>query len=1103
MFLRFSPRPRLLGARWGAASRAALAAALLPGALGAQGGARGDALLPHDSVLVRTLAFRDIGPASMSGRIVDLSVVENPPGLRGPRLGTTMYAGVATGGVWKSTNGGITWGPISDALPVGSIGAVAAAPSNGNVVWVGSGEANNMRSSSWGVGVFKTTDGGRSWSKAMLPGSQHIGRIAIDPRDPDVVYVAAMGPLWAPGGERGLYKTTDGGATWTAAKTISPQTGFTEVVLDPANPDIVYAAALQRERREYGFLPGGPESGIWKSTDAGTSWTKLAGGLPTGEVGRIGLSVCRSRPATLYAAVHAKGAANGYYRSDDAGATWRQVNAQNPTAWYYSQVRCDPTDAERVYRLNAASQQSSDGGKTWQPFANGGGVHSDAHALWINPEAPDHLVLGGDGGMDISHDRGRTWHNVENIVGAQFYAIATDDRWPFYHVYGGLQDNQTWGGPNRTRTPYGPSNADWYRMFGGDGFYNVPDPFDPNTVYAEMQEGGVVRYDALTGQTISIKPIPAAGERHRYNWSAPIVPSRHTRGVVYFAANHLFRSADRGDSWRTISPDLTRNLDRDALPLRGAVPAKDALGRNEGTAQFSNIATVSESPRRAGLLAVGTNDGLIQVTRNDGASWSRTAAFPGVPDTTFVSRVQWSQHAEGTLYATFDGHRSNDFRPYVYKSTDYGASWQAITGDLPAGGSVHVIREHHRQPDLLFVGTEFGAFFTVDGGAHWVPLRSGIPTVPVWDLQLQARWNDLVLGTHGRGVFILDDLTPLEELAAARRTAAAGAVHLFGTRPEIALALNASRESGMGSAGYTGKNPEHGVRLAYLLPRQAEGTRVTMEIQDARGRVIRQLAVPQGMGLHRPVWDMRVGAPLTGPVDTTAMAGGRGPGGGMGGGGGGGGGGFGGFNRGAPQFLAAPGRYTARLTVTPKEGAPVVRTTGITLLPDPEQRLSAGTLATLNDFRVQVAALQRRASTTQVQADSAARQVTAFRQAVQKDSAKVPAATRQQLVAQLARTDSALGAVQRALGPAGPRRPPTMEEEDNGGAVPTGAPFSARLQQLAGVLNATFPVTPARRSALQALTGELDGQARAVAAVRATQLPALKGALQAAGVTVP
>src|SRR6185437_3292815 len=527
-----------------------------------------------------------------------------------------------------------------------------------------------MRSSSWGTGVYRSIDGGVTWSKAMLPHSQHIGRIVIDPRDPNVVYVAALGPLWAPGGDRGLFKTTDGGKTWTNTKSISKYTGFTDVVMDPSDPDVLYAAALERERREYGFLPAGPESGIYKTTDAGKTWTQLTKGLPTGDIGRIGLSVCRAKPATVYAIVHAKGNENGLYRSDDAGATWRHMNGTDGTAWYYSQVRCDPADPEHVIRLGASSQESYDGGKTWSSWGTGPGVHGDHHALWINPEAPDQMILGNDGGLNISWDRGKTWSHSENFVAAQFYTVAVDDAQPFYNVCGGLQDNFTWCGPSRTRNAYGPTGAEWYRLHGGDGFFAVPDPLDRNLIYAEMQSGGVVRFDLRTGEEKNIKPVPASGVKHRYNWSAPILPSKHDPKTMYIAANYLFRSSDRGDTWQTISPDLTRAIDWKKLPMRGAIPDSTALGRNEGTAEFGNITSLDESPLKAGLLVVGTDDGLIQVTRDGGRTWHKTERFPGVPDTTYVSKVSFSNAHEGTIYATFDGHRSNDFTPYVYESDD-------------------------------------------------------------------------------------------------------------------------------------------------------------------------------------------------------------------------------------------------------------------------------------------------------------------------------------------------------------------------------------------------------------------------------------------------
>ncbi len=822
-----------------------------------------------DSVLVRALTFRSIGPAVMSGRIADVAVTDARTAHA--KIGNIIYAAAATGGIWKSTNAGVSWTPVFDSVRTGSIGAVSVAPSDPDIVWVGTGESNNMRSSSWGTGVYKSTDGGKSWSSAMLPKSQHVGRIIIDPRDPNVVYVAALGPLWASGGERGLYKTTDGGKTWTNTKEISQYTGFGDIAMDPSDPDVLYASSEERERREYGFLPAGGEAGIFKTTDGAKTWTKLEKGLPTGEIGRIGLSVCKSRPSVLYAMISAKAQSNGLYRSDDAGATWQHVNDQDGTAWYYSQVRCDPTDPDHVITLNANSRESHDGGKTFTPFAAGNGIHTDHHALWINDDNPEQMVLGTDGGLYMSWDAGHTWDHIESIVAGQFYAIAVDDAQPFYNVYGGLQDNQTWGGPSRTRNTYGPTNADWFRMAGGDGFYAVPDPLDHQLVYAESQTGGVVRYDERTGQTKNIRPTPKPGERLRFNWSAPILPSKHDAKTVYLAANYLFKSTDRGDSWERLGGDLTRNIDRNKLALRGVVPDSTALGRNEGTAEFSNITTVDESPLRAGLLAVGTDDGLIQVSKDGGKSWTKTEHFPSVPDTTFVSHVVWSHANEGTLYATFDGHRSNDFKPYVVKSTDFGATWTSITGNLPAGGATQVVREHPRQPNLLFAGTEFGVFASLDAGAHWTQLESGIPGVPVDDIQIQARANDLVVGTHGRGIYILDDITPLEHLAKAKEAQVA---YLFPVEDALLFQPNNSRNSGMGTRGFAGQNPEPGPQITYLLKPEPANTKVTLTIVDAAGTTVRELAANKASGLHRINWDMHVGPPLTGPVDTLALQGG-------------------------------------------------------------------------------------------------------------------------------------------------------------------------------------------------------------------------------------
>jgi photosystem II stability/assembly factor-like uncharacterized protein len=1108
-----------------------------------------DPALPPDSVLVRSLVFRSIGPALMGGRIADIAVAENPKGVRGRGVGTVIYIAVATGGVYRSTNAGVSWTPVFDSVRTGSVGAVAVAPTNSDIVWIGTGEANNMRSSSWGTGVYKSTDAGRTWSSAMLPKSQHIGRIVIDPRDPNVVYVAALGPLWAPGGERGLYKTTDGGRTWVNTKSISPFTGFVDLQMDPSNPDVLYAAAQQRERREYSFLPGGPESGIFKTIDGGRTWTQLAQGLPSGEIGRIGLSVCRSKPATVYATVHARGTANGIYRSDDAGASWRQVNNSNGTAWYYSQIRCDPADPEHVITLNAQSRESWDGGKTWQTFAQGQGVHSDHHALWINPDFPDQMILGNDGGLNLSWDRGRTWDHVENFVAAQFYAIAVDDAQPFYNVCGGLQDNNSWCGPSRTKTTFGPTNADWYRTHGGDGFFAVPDPNDNNLIYAEMQSGGVVRYDTRTGQSKNIKPIPRPGERHRYNWNAPILPSRHEPRVVYFAANYLFKSSDRGDSWQVISPDLTRAIDRNKLPMRGKIPDSTALGRHEGTAEFSNITTIDESSFRAGLLVVGTDDGVIQVTRDGGKTWQKSDTFPGVPDTTFVSRVIWSRANEGTIYATFDGHRSNDFKPYAYRSTDYGKSWTSITSNLPDGGSVQVIREHPRQPNLLFAGTEFGVFASTDGGARWTQLKSGIPATPVHDLAIQPRANDLVVGTHGRGIYILDDLTPLERLADAK---AASVAYLFPVQDALLFQPNTSRNSGMGTSGFAGQNPPPGTRVAYTLNTLPADAKITLTIVDASGTIVRQLPANTQSGLYRAVWDMRVGPPLTGPVLSDSARRGRGGfGGGRGGSGGGiadsasfsargvsftdsssmfgrgGAGGGGGAPAGGGRggggedtFLALPGVYKARLTVAPPAGTPVVLEQSFALRKDPAVLLTESELRQLYAFRLNLVRVQRVLREAQARADTAQRTLADAKRAADAAGTKVQPPLKeklaalekalQEIVGQMGgvgggrggRGGGGAGAAGGGRGGGGGGGPTEDNDQNAPPPVPASLTLQSRLGTMTELLNVNFNPSPEQAKTLRALPQDVDKQAERVKKVAGDELPALIGALKAAGVEV-
>jgi photosystem II stability/assembly factor-like uncharacterized protein len=904
-----------------------------------------------DSARLAELPWRSIGPAVTSGRVVAFAVPEGPKPQIGERLGELFYVASASGGVWKTVNGGTTWEPIFDRQGAASIGDIAVAPSNPDILWVGTGENNNQRSSSWGDGVYKSENGGRTWTHMGLRKSEHIGRIIVHPTNPEIVFVAATGPLWGAGGERGLFRTTDGGKTWKNVKNIDTHTGFTDVIFEPGNPDIVYAASLQRERRPYTYVGGGPGSGIWKSIDGGNTWTKLTEGLPKGDVGRIGLDVSRSSPNIVYATIETKvtgnGAAQGnteasIYRSDDRGASWQKTGTGFSYPWYMGQIRVDPTNPDRVYFMGVPLQVSTDGGRTFRSTA--GAAHSDHHAMWIDPIDPDHLIIGCDGGVYISRDRGRTVDFVPNLPISQYYAIATDMRQPFYYVYGGLQDNSSWGGPSQTRNRQGITNADWIRTTGGDGFYAQIDPSDPNTVYGESQGGDIVRFDVRTGEQKTIKPIPAFGAKpYRWNWSSPMLISPYDHNTLYFGANYLFKSTNRGDAWVRLGTDLTRQLNRDSLPVMGKIWPRDAIARHQGTADYGNIATIDESPLRQGLLYVGTDDGVVSVSRDGGATWNRYTRFPGVPDQTYVSRVVASKVNEGTVYATMDNHRNNDFKPYVLKSTDYGAHWTSITGNLPANRSVQVIREHPRNGNLLFVGTEFGAFYSADAGRTWTQLKYNIPTVAVHDIVIHPRENDLVIGTHGRGIYIIDDITPLEKLAEAT----ASATYLFPVKSATEYNPNSSVPGGVRGAGalgdreYSAPNPAFGAAITYYLRDSLpKGGDVTLGIYDAAGNRVRELTANKKRGMHRVTWDLRNAPPYTVRRPASQV--------------------------GEPQFrqrepsgpFVLPGRYTARLTVKAGSGAPIVREVPVEVRSDPLVQLSDAEYRALYDMRVSTGRLQ-------------------------------------------------------------------------------------------------------------------------------------------------
>ncbi len=763
-----------------------------------------------DSDTFSGLQFRSIGPAAASGRVISLAV--------NPKSKSEFYVGVAAGGVWKTVNSGTTWTPVFDGEGSYSIGWVSLDPNDPAVVWVGSGESNSQRSVGYGDGIYKSEDGGKSWKNLGLKKSEHIGRVVIDPRDSKVVYVAAEGPLWGPGGDRGLYKSIDGGKTWKDVLTISENTGVVDVAIDPSNPDIVYAAAYQRRRHVFTLIDGGPESAIYKSTDAGATWNKLKSGLPSVDMGRIGLSVSPADPNVVYATIEAADSKGGVFRSTDKGATWERRNEFNSGAMYYGQIIADPKNVDRVIIMSVQMRESLDGGKTLHTI-NEKNHHGDNHAIWIDPDNTKHCLLGSDGGVYESFDGFATWQFKANLPTVQFYDVAVDNATPFYNVYGGTQDYFTWGGPSRTRSAHGIVNSDWYTVTGGDGFHAAVDPEDPNTVYGESQYGVLVRYDRKTGEELLIQPQPGKGEPPlRWNWDSPLLVSPHSHSRVYFAANKLFRSDDRGDTWRAVSGDLTRQIDRNKLPVMGKIWGPDAVAKNQSTSFYGNIVALSESPVKEGLLYVGTDDGLVQVSQDGGSTWTKYEKFPGVPDMTYVSRLAASRFDPNTVYATFENHKYSDFKPYVMKSKDAGKTWTSITGDLPENGPTLAFAEDTVNPNLLFVGTEFGAFFSNDGGKKWIQMKGGLPTIAVKDIVIQKRENDLVLATFGRGFYILDDISPLQKSSGetVQQTAAMFAVKdapLYIER----RALGGPAKGFQGDAYFTAANPPFGATFTYYF----------------------------------------------------------------------------------------------------------------------------------------------------------------------------------------------------------------------------------------------------------------------------------------------
>jgi photosystem II stability/assembly factor-like uncharacterized protein len=859
---------------------------------------------PLSSATFRGLALREIGPAVTSGRIIDFAVNPADP--------ATYFVATGGGGVWRTVNGGTTFEPVFDGEGSASIGVVTLDPNNPHVVWVGTGENNAQRAVSYGDGVYRSVDGGSTWTRMGLAESQHIGGIVIDPRDSDVVYVAAQGPVWSAGGDRGLYKTTDGGKNWTRILDVGEHTGVNEVHMDPRDPDVLYASAWQRRRHVWTYIGGGPESALYKSVDGGANWSKITAGLPSGDVGRIGLCVSPVDPDYVYAIIEASEDDGGFFRSTNRGGSFEKRSGYNTSGNYYAEIMCDPFDRDRVVSMDVWAQVTDDGGATWGRFGEQS-KHVDNHALWMDPRDPDHYLNGNDGGVYESWDRARTWQFRANLPVTQFYKVAVDSDAPFYNVYGGTQDNFSLGGPSRTTSQHGIVNDDWVVTNGGDGFESQVDPTDPDIVYAQSQYGGLVRYDRSSGEIVPIQPQPGVGEPGlRWQWDAPLLISPHSHTRLYHAANKLFRSDDRGDSWRVVSPDLTRELDRNTFPVMGKVWSMDAISKNGSTTIYGNVVSVDESPVREGLLYAGTDDGLISVTEDGGTTWRRVERFPGVPDRTYVNMVLASAHDANTVFAAFNNHKNGDFKPYLLKSTDQGRTWSSIASDLPARGSVYSVAQDGEVADLLFAGTEFGVYFSRDGGGHWIELTGGLPTVAVRDLAIQSRENDLVLATFGRGFWVLDDYAPLREATA---DVLAKDAYVFGIRDALLYVpsrrLGLSGKSFQGESYFTAANPPFGAVITYHVKDpiqtlrekrqeaekkaadagqpvgypsfdamraedQEEAPYLLFTIADSEGQVVRRLKTSARKGISRIAWDLRyppeVPVDLSGPGEDNPFA---------------------------------------------------------------------------------------------------------------------------------------------------------------------------------------------------------------------------------------
>ena len=839
------------------------------------------------------LQLRGIGPALMGGRIADIAISPSHP--------STWYVAAGSGNLWKTTNSGITWQPVFDNQSSYSIGTVAIDPNHPATVWVGTGENVSGRHVGWGDGIYKSTNGGKTWQQMGLPKSEHISKILIDPSNSEVVLVAAEGPLWSSGGERGVYKTTDGGKTWALVLEIDENTGVTDLEFHPTNPAIVYAAAYQRRRHTWALLAGGPKSGIYKSTNTGTTWQQVTKGLPKGDMGKIGLAVTLANPSLVYATIEANQQEKGFYRSTDEGESWEKRSSYTSGGTgphYYQEIEASPENPDLIYQMDVFIHVSRDGGKSFDYLGNGREKHSDNHAFWIDPNNGHHLIAGTDAGLYESFDEGAKWRHFPNLPISQFYKLGLDNAEPFYNIVGGAQDLGTLIGPSRTMTTEGVRNRDWYVPLGADGYDSQFDPKDPNIAYIEIQQGLLHRYDRRSHEVLNIQPQASPNDSpERWNWDSPILISPHDNHRIYFGSQRVWQSDNQGNAWTPISKDLTTNTNRYELEMIDRIWSTDALYDNGAMSKYATLTSIAESPLAEGLLYTGSDDGLIHISEDRGQNWRKSGALPKVPTRSFINDIETSSHDANTVFAVADAHKFGDYRPLIFKSTNRGQSWTSIAGDLPHGTIVWVLKQDHKNENLLFIGTEYGLYFSYNKGTNWIKLKNGVPTIPFRDIELHQRDNDLVGATFGRGFYVLDDYSVLRDLSNAADTKSNT---LFSVRDAWwyvpSVPMQAKGMPTLGSTSFAAENPPFGAVFTYYFhdfPETSKAKRqaaaknarqqnasipfpgwdklrselneakpqVLLLVRNEKGDPIRWIEGANKKGLHRTNWDLKLPAP--------------------------------------------------------------------------------------------------------------------------------------------------------------------------------------------------------------------------------------------------